>query len=62
MNFEWSLAHFEGYLNSWSAVQHFIRKNGVNPVFALMEKVREHWQATAMQRVTFPIFLKMARL
>lgn len=59
MHFEWKLEHFEGYLNSWSAVQHFIRKNGENPVIPFLEKVREHWQSGAMQPLTFPIFLKM---
>ncbi len=62
MSFTWQIEHFEGYLNSWSAVQHFIRKNGENPVPAFLAKIRKYWQADSSQTVTFPIFLKMTTI
>ncbi len=29
---DWTLQHLIGYLNTWSAVKHFIKQNGFNPV------------------------------
>jgi ubiquinone/menaquinone biosynthesis C-methylase UbiE len=58
----WNLQAVEGYLNSWSAVQHFIRKEGFNPVDNLMQEMRGIWSEGETQTVRFPVFLKLAKI
>ncbi len=58
--YHWTLEMAEGYFNSWSSIQHYIKKNGKNPVGEVIEKLREYWQGE--QRVEFPLFTKVARI
>lgn len=58
----WTLGELEGYLNSWSSVQHFINKNGVNPIPPLMEKLKEDWGQHTTKEVNFPIFTRLGRI
>ncbi|KAA3439743.1 class I SAM-dependent methyltransferase [Rufibacter hautae] len=58
----WSLPDFEGYLNSWSSVQSYIRQNGENPVEKLMEQMRKIWPETEQKEVRFPIFSRIGRV
>ena len=58
--FRWTLEMAEGYFNSWSSVQHYINKNGENPVGELIEKLRKYWKG--QQRVEFPLFTKVGRI
>ena len=55
----WTLDQFAGYLNSWSAIQNYIRMHGNNPVGAFTEKLRSVWKAETVREVTFPIFMKL---
>lgn len=56
----WTLEMAEGYFNSWSSIQHYIKKNGENPVNEVIEKLREYWKGE--QRVEFPLFTKVGRI
>jgi hypothetical protein len=47
----------ECYLNSWSSIQHYIKKNEENPVGAVIEKLSEFWKGE--ERVEFPLFTKV---
>lgn len=60
MNYEWTIEMAEGYFNSWSAVQHFIKKNGYNPVNQLVEDLSAFW--TDSEKVNFPLFTKVGRI
>ena len=55
---QWTVDQLEGYLSSWSSVQHFIKDKGESPVGPFMERVREVW-GTTKKTVHFPIFLVM---
>jgi ubiquinone/menaquinone biosynthesis C-methylase UbiE len=55
----WDLQTLEGYLNTWSAVQHYIRINRVNPVNQLMEQVKQELGTNNKVLMTFPIFMRM---
>lgn len=59
---EWKREHFEGYLNSWSSVNHYIRKNGVNPVPAFMNKMEPYWEKDEIKSVVFPVFMRAGRV
>jgi ubiquinone/menaquinone biosynthesis C-methylase UbiE len=58
--YRWKLEMIEGYLNSWSSIQHYIKKNGENPVGLVIEKLREFWKGE--ERVEFPLFTKVGRI
>jgi len=58
----WSLDHLVGYLNTWSAVKHFVRRKGYNPVEELKEKLKTYWQANERKEVVFPILLRIGKL
>ncbi|AHM63495.1 methylase involved in ubiquinone/menaquinone biosynthesis [Flammeovirgaceae bacterium 311] len=59
---QWTLAELEGYLNTWSAVQHYERERGENPVKALIEQVQSIWQAKEVKEVSFPVFMRLGRV
>ncbi len=56
----WTLAHFCGYLSSWSAVQKIINKNNINPVDELQLALAPHWKNDL--EVSFPIFLTLGSI
>ena len=56
---QWDLEHFLGYLGSWSAVQHYKDKNGVDPVAMIAEDFKKVFNR--MEELEFPIFLKWLR-
>lgn len=58
---EWSLDELEGYFNTWSALQPFIKQKGYNPVGTIIEAIRTHWTRPRMP-VSFPIRLRMGRV
>jgi SAM-dependent methyltransferase len=53
----WPLKRLEGYLDSWSAVQHYISAKNTNPVPALIERIKPLWQET--MAVEFPLPLRI---
>ena len=57
MHYEWTAEHMAGYLNSWSAVQHYIKANGSNPVDIIKDDLRNAWGDEELH-VTFPIFMR----
>ena len=62
MTYAWTLDHLLGYLGTWSAVQHFTKKNGVSPVDEwLVAALRQHWPEGVVKTVRFPIFGRVAR-
>jgi ubiquinone/menaquinone biosynthesis C-methylase UbiE len=59
---EWDSSQLEGYLNSWSSVQHFIRKNNYNPVVDLMKEVNQVICEREKFEARFPIFMRIGRI
>lgn len=59
---DWSMEHLIGYLNTWSAVQHFIKENGYNPVDDLKKEIAEHWQDGEIKVVRFTMLLRIGRV
>ena len=58
----WSLRHLIGYLNTWSAVKHFIKANGYNPIATLEQELAAHWPQEESMEVVFPMLLRLGRL
>lgn len=58
---KWTLEQLHGYLETWSALQHFIRKNNFNPVPELIDKIKPHWTEVEMD-VVFPVHLRLGQI
>lgn len=62
INVTWSFEHMIGYLNSWSSVQHYIRKHGVNPVDAIAPKLTQFWKNQEVKALEIPLFVKIGMI
>lgn len=59
---QWDFEHVIGYLNTWSAVKHFIKQNGFNPVDALQTEIHRHWDNVPTREVKFPLLMRAANM
>ena len=54
----WTLDQLGGYFKTRSAVQHFITKEGYDPVDAFINKIKPHWpKVSKTMEFIFPVFL-----
>lgn len=58
----WTLKHLIGYLNTWSAVKHFIKRNGYNPIDKLQSQIEKYWHKDDVKEVTFPLLLRIGEI
>lgn len=58
----WTLAHFIGYLSSWSSVKHYERKHGVSPLPDLEQELLPLWPEQEHKEIFFPVFLRVGQL
>lgn len=58
----WKFEHLIGYLNTWSAVKHFITKNNYNPIDNIYDDLQEAWGSVEVRRVIFPIIFRVGRV
>jgi SAM-dependent methyltransferase len=61
MTSEWNFETLIGFLNTWSAVQHYIQKNHKNPVDIIYEGLKSNWGNDEKKTVSFPLFMRMGR-
>jgi SAM-dependent methyltransferase len=59
MPVEWERESFLGYLQSWSASQHYRRKNGVDPVDLVRDEFNSVWKDHEIKNTVFPLYVKM---
>ncbi|MBD0276442.1 MAG: class I SAM-dependent methyltransferase [Bacteroidota bacterium] len=59
--FDWTFEHLKGYLETWSAVKHFIRERGYNPVDHVYEELKKNWGIADTRRIKFPILLRVGK-
>lgn len=59
-HFTWTFEQLIGYFNTWSAVQHYIKERGENPVDQIKDELKKVWEASDKQ-VTFPLLLRLGR-
>ena len=63
IRYKWSKQQFLGYLNTWSAVQHFIRANSVNPLAGdTLQRLDAIWPDNTSYDISFPLLLRVGRL
>jgi ubiquinone/menaquinone biosynthesis C-methylase UbiE len=56
---KWSLKTLEGYLNTWSAVQKFIKQQKRNPVTQLINDIKKEVNENMEFEVLFPVFMRV---
>lgn len=57
----WTFGHLLGYLNTWSAVQHYIKDKKENPVDRIEGELRLAWGNAALLQVHFPVLLRIGQ-
>lgn len=57
---DWTLAHLQAYLGTWTAVQRFRDEQGSCPLTALQPALVAAWAGRAQARVRWPLTLKLA--
>jgi len=60
-SFQWTIDELQGYLNTWSSVQKYIKENQTNPVEKLIDQIRPLWHRERID-VKFPLFLRLGRI
>jgi len=60
-SFQWTIDELQGYLNTWSSVQKYIKENQTNPVEKLIDQIRPLWHREKID-VKFPLFLRLGRI
>lgn len=58
----WTLEHLIGYLNTWSAVKHFIKHNNYNPIDKLQKDIEQLWGNEQTKQIRFPLLLRIGRI
>lgn len=58
----WNLDTLLGYLGSWSAVQHYTKHHGHDPVEKLRPELESAWGTTPERHLQFPLFCRIGRI
>jgi ubiquinone/menaquinone biosynthesis C-methylase UbiE len=59
--YSWRKEQLLGYLNTWSAVKHYIGRKGSDPIALITEALDTAWGNKEYHDVTFPILLRAGR-
>ncbi|GHA65577.1 class I SAM-dependent methyltransferase [Pontibacter akesuensis] len=62
IKYNWTLETLLGYLNTWSAVKHYERQQGQNPVQLIEQELREKWGQQKQQEVKFNIIARIGKV
>lgn len=57
----WTFEELTGYLETWSATQHYISKNHQNPIDLIRNELQSSWEKNNKQ-VSFPLLLRIGKL
>jgi len=61
MPYRWTRAHFLGYLGTWSAVQHYRKARGEDPVALFTPEIAAVWPEDKELDIWFPVFVRLGR-
>ena len=62
METTWTVDDVLGFLESWSALQHFIRRNGYSPIDEVFrEKLAACWAVDEVKKIRFPLFGRVGK-
>jgi len=57
----WNFNQLIGYLNTWSALQHYKKANERNPIEYIFTELKEAWGSDAEKEVRFPVLLRIGK-
>lgn len=57
----WNFNQLIGYLNTWSALQHYKKANERNPIEYMFTELKEAWGSDAEKEIRFPVLLRVGR-
>jgi len=61
--FNWTFPQLTGYLETWSAVKHYIKKNNSNPLDLVLTDLQKAWgKGEEVRKIRMPILLRVGRL
>lgn len=58
----WNKQQLKGYLQSWSAVQNYIKKNNSSPIELIEKDLNRLWNDEEEKAIHFPLFLRIGRI
>lgn len=58
----WKLEQLLGYLQTWSAVQHYKKSQKQDPIQKVEAKLIKAWGKDSSKRMEFPVFLRLGKL
>ena len=61
MTYHWSFDAMLGYLGTWSAVQHYQRERGENPVDQFGQAAQAAWGGVAEREIRFPLLCRVGK-
>ena len=61
MDYEWSAEQLTGYIRTWSAVKHYIKQKGEDPVSAFEQSLPALWGDRSARSFSFPLLLRVGR-
>ncbi|MGB3774740.1 MAG: methyltransferase domain-containing protein [Leeuwenhoekiella sp.] len=61
MEVQWTKDQFLNYLNTWSAVKHYEKKIGKNPLKLIENDVKMNWGTDEKKLFEFPLLLRVGR-
>ena len=62
MSYRWTFGQLTGYMNTWSAVKHYTKRNNQNPVRALEKELKSAWNGESLKSFSFPLLLRVGRV
>jgi ubiquinone/menaquinone biosynthesis C-methylase UbiE len=57
----WNFEHMIGYLGTWSAVKHYTKAKGENPINLIEQKLKQCW-GSETRKVKFDILLRIGKV
>lgn len=62
MEYQWTREQLTGFFNTWSALQHYVKKHGHSPMdAAFLSRLAEVWPDGTDKTVRFPVFGRIGR-
>ena len=62
MKIDWSFDHFIGYLNTWSALQKYLKENQQNPIELVFKDLKSSWGSDQVRSVRWTLGLRVFRV
>ncbi len=61
IQYQWNASQQIGYLNTWSAVKHYVKANGDQKILDFFERIKTAW-GDGTRTVTFPTLLRVGKI